>query len=413
MKRLLENVILLSAIKFCDMFIPLLIIPYVISVIGLNSYGVFAVCLTVFNFILTFNDFGLNTLLAKEVAQKNDKIWSRNYLVTCTNIKVILSFFSSLAFVLFAFVKGSDYVYVSLFFIMGAFFESISPVAYFQGIQQLRLASLFQFTCRLISALLVFVLVKQNNDLILYAFIHNISYVANCMLLLNLINKKHDINLRFKIIPFATFEKIFKEAWHIYSFRFISGLINPIITIFLSSFYGEQIVSIYSVSQRVCSAASRVYEPVNNAIFPHMATIVKTKFKIFLKQSIVYIFLLLISSSVVCFFLLMYQSQVQVYLIKRNFIGKELSIYFFAIVILIPSVINLYLNYMLIALNKASVIKINVFASVFILIVGLAFIASENLAPQYVATLLLISSGLLTIGLFFSIYVTIKKTTLI
>lgn len=409
MRKLLENIFLLSAIKFFDLFIPLIIIPFVITKVGLSSYGVFAVCLTIFNFILTFNDFGLNTLLAKKISQSESAEANKNNTILFTNIKLGLSIVSALIFYLFALIKGGEYIYVTLFFIMGAIFESISPVAYFQGIQRLWLASFSQFSCRLLSALFVFFVIKKEGDIALYSFLHNLSYVLNCIILLILLDKKHKICMKISVIRRHEFNIIFQEAWHIYSFRFISGLINPLISIFLSSYYGAIIVSIYSVSQRVCSAASRLYEPINNAIFPHISYMAIKNFKAFQKQSFIYISFLIFSSILVCAALFFYKDIIQNYLIGRVFIGNEKLIYFYALANLLPSVLSMYLTYMLIAINKAHKIRNSLLLNILVTIIGLIIIKFIKLEAYYVAALIIVSYTITVIGLAWSLYNSMKN----
>lgn len=403
MKKLLENIALLSGIKFFDFFIPLLIIPYVIAKIGLESYGIFAVSLTIFNFVLTFNDFGFNTLLSKKIAQKSSVLSDQDILSLCSSIKLIISLCTSFVFLILSLFNHSDYQVVFIFFALGAFFETISPVAYFQGVQKLRLVSLSQFFCRTSSALLVFVLVKNSSDLYLYAFLHNASYIANCLILIFILNKYHSIKLRFMRVPLNEFQKLIHEAWHIYSFRFISGVINPSVSVFLSAVYGSQIVTIYSVSQRVCSAVSRLYEPMNNAIFPHMSSIFLSDYKGFKRQSYIYVLFLSISSIIFSYLLYYFSDEIQQYLIGRVFIQNEKLLYIFSIVILIPSVINMYFTYMLIIINRAEVIKNSLFFSVLMLLIGLIVIYLTNLDAYYVAMVLLISTCILTVGLIISV----------
>ncbi|WP_336238484.1 oligosaccharide flippase family protein [Enterobacter chuandaensis] len=400
MKKLIENIINSSCIKIIDFALPLLIIPYVISKIGMSAFGVFSVCLTLANFIITFNDFGLNTILSKKVAQNEEKNTHQQLVCLHTNIKIRLYLLILLIIIPLPILVPQFPLQLIICFAIGIFFETISPLAYFQGIQQLRFALVIQATCRILSSILIFLLISDPSDEITYAALHNLSYVINSIILLLFLKNKFGIKITLINIPSIQFKKTLQESWEIYSYRLLGSIINPLVSSFISYFYGTSVVTVYSISQRVCSSVSRIYEPISNVMFPHISKIVTIDLARFKKHCFIYLALLLSTSLIIIFITVYFQDTIHIYLANRTFTYEEKAIYLFTILMILTSVANYFICHVIIALNNSKIIIMNVGLSLLFFTIALIYISIFNSPAFSVPLSLFLSDAFLTLTLF-------------
>jgi PST family polysaccharide transporter len=400
MKKLIENIINSSCIKIIDFALPLLIIPYVISKIGMNAFGVFSVFLTLANFTITLNDFGLNTILSKKIAQDEEKKSHQQLICLHTNIKIRL--FLILLFITFPLPLLAPQIPLQLiiYFAIGIFFETISPIAYFQGIQQLRFALVIQATCRILSSALILLIISDQSDEITYAALHNLSYVINSIILLLFLKNKCGVKITLINIPSIQLKKTLQESWEVYSYRLLASVINPLVSSFISYFYGTNVVTVYSICQRVCSSVSRIYEPISNVMFPHISKLVSNDLVKFKKQCFIYLALLFSTSIIIVFIMFYYQNSIHIYLANRIFTHEEKAIYHFTIMMTITSVTNYFISHVIIALNNSKIIILNVGLSLLFFSIALMYISLFNPPAFSVPLSLFLSDAFLTLTLF-------------
>lgn len=389
--RLLSNIFSLTIVKIFDIFIPILLIPYLIRVLGSNQYGIFATCLVSLNFLLTLTDFGINVYATRLIATAKNKYKCLLILRNVIFSKLVLLILAVAILLCIGFYYGNEYKYICIIMTIALVGDTLSPLCYYQGLQKLRFYAIVSLIWRAFSAFLVLLVVKSKDDLLLYTFIHSVTYLfISFNLIIPIISKFSfiDVNRQLKRFNFRLHSRsIIIGGWQIYSYRCMSGLFLPILTNYIALTNTTDKVAVFNVIQRLFSAAYRFFEPINSAIYPYLSKLYIENRVEFIKKSIIFIF---------AFFTLVVGGYITAIGLKSYiitvFIGNTPvrsndinAMYILIGLSLVFNVMNLLLTHCLIILRKASLMKYFVFISFLVLLSGLAVIYYLSLSILYVS----------------------------
>ncbi|MCG8883432.1 oligosaccharide flippase family protein [Tenacibaculum finnmarkense] len=400
MRKLLENIGLLTIVKILDFLIPLVVLPIVILRIGLELFGEFSVLLSFFSFFISFGNFGFNVEAIKDIALfKENKVKLHTVLSEVFSFKIIFSLISILVFLLIINIKYDSYFIISLVFSLGILFEVFSLSFFFLAIQKLRVVSFVQISTKLIFGVLIVFLVKSENDLLLYVILTVGAYVLNSIIVFFLATK---FDFKYQLLTFSYNKKRLKSSFEIYSYSFLNSLLNPITTYFISSSYGNTITGIFALSQKTYTIFYSGIAPAMNAVYPYLSE-QKDKHASFSK--LIKKFILAFSLASLCAYFLMYfgASYIQMYLLKRVFEGEEINLYNFICLMIIPAVLNLVTTRILIIEERQSEVFNILSINFCVILLGYLIVKIYDLEVFYVALVLVVSSILAS-------FILMKKT---
>lgn len=363
------------------MFIPLLLIPFLVNKLGSDIYGVFATCLVTLNFLMRFTDFRINLSASRKISFSKDGDVALEYLNISLHAKLLLLLPALILFNAISYSYGYLYLHVSALLSLALICDALTPLCYYQGLQRLKTYALVCLVWRWISALLILLLVKTEKDLLLYCFLHSLSYLGIVVNLYFPIVRKHKTFSKFDLIPA---KKMIAEGWQIYSSSLISSLFIPIITNFVAITNEAGVVTLFNVTQRIFSSAYRIFEPINTSVFPYLSNLYSTDKNRYREKSKL-IFNIFLSASMILFLTLFAIKE----LVIQAFIGyvneNALLVYSICGLSLIANVMNLYILHALVIIEKTRAIIRIVFLGLASLLSGMLIIYSMDLSIVYTA----------------------------
>lgn len=185
---------------------PLVTMPYVARVLGVENNGIYGYTLSIVTYFLLFGSMGTSMYGQREIAYvQDDKEKRSKVFFEIIIIKVItytIAFF--IYFSSFCLFNKYAFFYQLLLFELFANFFDISW--FFQGIEDFKKTVVRNLIVKLLGLVLIFVLVKNENDLWKYFLIYGLSdLLGNTVLWLYLpkyISKiKSEINIKKHIKP--------------------------------------------------------------------------------------------------------------------------------------------------------------------------------------------------------------------
>lgn len=182
MKSVRVNYIYNSAYQILNIFLPLLTAPYVARVLGAENVGTYSYTYSIANYFVIFAMLGIVNYGSRSCAKARD------------NKKTLSKiFFSIYAFQFFlGIMLAVIYVVATLFWFDNPYFIYQIPLVlsgfldiswFFSGIEEFKLIVNRNIIVKLISAALVFLLVKDNSDLWIYILILSVSTMLGQLLL--------------------------------------------------------------------------------------------------------------------------------------------------------------------------------------------------------------------------------------
>ncbi|MDZ7817337.1 MAG: oligosaccharide flippase family protein [Aliarcobacter sp.] len=70
-KKLLSNFFSLSSIQLVSYILPIITIPYLVRVLGVEKFGLIAFAQAIIQYFIIFTDYGFGLSATKEIAQEN------------------------------------------------------------------------------------------------------------------------------------------------------------------------------------------------------------------------------------------------------------------------------------------------------------------------------------------------------
>lgn len=267
--RLAGNILSLYVVRGFNYLLPLLVLPYLLRVLGPQSYGgiAFAQSLMTYAAILTDFGFTLSATRAVSLARDDQDALARIFWTTIgAKIVLLLAtiFLIGCSLLIFEPLRIHDAV-IGLCGL--SVIGSVAlPQWYFQGIERMRAMAWIQAASKVIGLLPIFVFVHSPKDQLVAAAI--LSLPAMFGGILCLIAVKSIAPIRFYRPTWRDLRNAYADSRHLFisnvaTSAYVSG--NGLLLGLVS---GDSAVALYSVANKVALAAFGLFSPVVQAVFP-------------------------------------------------------------------------------------------------------------------------------------------------
>lgn len=278
-KVVLENFISLTTLQGINYFLPIIVLPYLIRIIGAEKFGLIAFAQAFIQYFMILTEYGFNLSATREISLcKEGKKEVCKIFSAVMSAKIILA---GAAFLILLLVINfiprfkSDWIVYILSFgaVIG---NTLFPVWFFQGKEKMTYITVINVAGGLIYALLIFLCVKDAQDYLYVPVLNSFYFIITGLIGLFVVFKKFKIE--FIVQTYGNVKAELKKGWDI----FISNVaINTYTTtrIFAVGLLTNNILTgYYTVAERVAGLIQAFpLLSFSQAIYPRMS-------KIFLKN---------------------------------------------------------------------------------------------------------------------------------
>ncbi|MDO8488801.1 MAG: flippase [Candidatus Omnitrophota bacterium] len=271
-KIVLGNFISLTTLQGISYILPLIVLPYLIRVIGMEKFGLIAFAQALVQYFMIFTDYGFSLSATKTISligehkQKISEVFSSvmtvKFLFTAISLAVLC--------VILYFVpkfRGDWLIYILSF---GAVIGStLFPVWFFQGKEKMIYITVVNVISGIAYAVSIFVFVKKPADYQLVPLLTSVFSIISGILGLYIAFRKFQI--RFIIHKYDTIRQELKTGWDI----FISILsVNAYTTsrIFAVGLLTNNVITgYYSIAERIANIIQTFpMDSFTRAVFPRI-----------------------------------------------------------------------------------------------------------------------------------------------
>ncbi len=268
-KVLIDNFLSLGMIKFFDLFIPLLVVPILISKVGITNYGKYAFAFAFIFYFLNIAQYGFSLSAVREISINksnrsevnksfNDVFTTKLFLTILILIVILIIVFS----VPFFFIDYKLYFFLSLI-IVG---DTLSPVWFFQGIENMRFITIVNLVAKLSFILFVLLFIKNEKDYYLIGLCHSSGYIISGVLSLYFAVKKFGIKIKISSLKSVSLQ--IKLGFSNF-LTMITPLLYANTSIFLTGFYGApSSVSYIEIGTKVSGAFGSLNGILTQVFYP-------------------------------------------------------------------------------------------------------------------------------------------------
>lgn len=297
------NFFRLAIVQAVNLILPLITIPYIIRIVGIENVGLIAFATSIVNYFGVFINYGFNLTATKMIAQNLNNHQALNKIFcNVTYSKALLSFLSlvifSLLFLFVNFLSENIFIYIFLFF--SAIFTNMSPEWFFQGVQELKFITRVNLILKFFATISTFLLINKPSDFYYLAIIPFCSALLLFFITQTYIRRKY--KLRYSTISIKEIMKELYVSRYIFLSQVKITFFNNFNIVVLGFLTDNKIVGIFSSADKIIKVFSSIQAPIVTSLFPHFASKVReSKRKSFLEinkialyGSLVYGFFLII-----------------------------------------------------------------------------------------------------------------------
>ena len=271
-KVLVQNFAYLSLLQVAGYVFPLITMPYLARVIGVEGFGKIAFAAAVMVWIQTIADWGFNFTATRDVAQNrgnqqkvseifSNVLWARCILmfIAATGLFLLTTFIP-------LFNENKEVLWVSFLMVPG---HILFPDWFFQAMERMKYITVLNLLSKLLFTIAIFIFIKDKDDYMLQPLFTSLGFVVSGIIALYYILFKWGIKLK-KPSCKAVFETI-KRSTDVFLNNLMPNLYNSFSTVLLGFYGGEVANGKLDAGTKFIHIASNFTQVLSRTFFPFLS----------------------------------------------------------------------------------------------------------------------------------------------
>lgn len=286
-KKIVKNTSMLYLLNIAKIVFPLITLPYLTRVLSVETYGVVAYVKAFMQYMQLTVDFGFLLSGTKDIALALGDHEKINHEVgdifVARIILCLAAFIVLIVSALFIPILGQNLLYTVLSYVT-VFLTIFLMDFYFRGIEKMEIITIRFVVMRGIAALLTFVFVKSDADILWIPVLNILSSLLAIILVLIQLRK-----FGVKISPRGLIPALhkLKESFVYFASSMATTAFNALNTLLIGVFIDPVSVAYWSICMQMTGAVQAFYTPIAGGIYPQMVLTKKRS----LLQKIIKIFM--------------------------------------------------------------------------------------------------------------------------
>lgn len=268
-KTILNNFFSLSLIQGTNFILPLIVLPYLVKVIGIDKFGLVSFAQALMSYFIIFTDYGFNLTATREIALYKEDHSKLSLIVNRTFLtKILLCAFSFLFLVsLVSFIPYfSEYAkmyYLAFLLVVG---QVLIPSWFFQGVEQMKYLTYINLVAKLIFTALIFFLIRKPGDFVYVPLFYSLGNIISGIIAFGIMYRQFDIRVKYP--ENFNLKTELKKGWNVFVSNFaINGYINS--NLFILGLYANNVVlGYYSIADKILYVFRQILNVFFNTTYP-------------------------------------------------------------------------------------------------------------------------------------------------
>lgn len=255
--------------------IPILLIPYLLNVIGVEKYGLINFAIIFSFYFQIFNEFGFDLSNVRYVVNNRDNREELGKIVSsilqCKFFLVLCSLSVYILVVgLIPSLRNESMLYTLAFIrLIGIV---IAPYWLFRSMEDIKYITRVSIPVKLVCILPIFFIVKSANDYTLVMLCYTLETFVSGIIALFIAKKRY--NIKIQLVSAKDIKFYFKDSIPFFTSTFLMRVYKNMNTLILGFFLGDFAVGLYTAAEKLHNAYSSFVSPLLSHIFyPYFARI--------------------------------------------------------------------------------------------------------------------------------------------
>lgn len=270
-KILRTNFSYLFFLQIANYLIPLLLLPYIGTVLGASNFGKIMFVQAFIAYFILFVDFGFNVSATKAIVEnREDKskmsaVFWDTMLAKGAIFLLCFIFLLGLVFGLDKFQKDYELFFIGYISVLSSF---LFPLWLFQGLEKMKEVTIVNVVPKLLMLFFTFYFVNDSNDYTLALLIQMLALLFSALMSLFIVYQKRYVYFIKPTIKGAI-EQI-RNSWHIFLTSLSTNLYTTTNIVVLGLLTNDAIVGVYSAADKLIRALISFISSVMQVVFPRV-----------------------------------------------------------------------------------------------------------------------------------------------
>ena len=266
-----KNFIYLALTKGVDFIIPMLLLPFLVSKLGISSFGSLSFALAIGIYFNSLMQYGYNISAVRSIARSRDDYYllSKSFSALLVSSLLICLFFSICYLFLFSFdfIRQEFSLYASV--LAFVFMQSIFPAWFFQGLEKMHHIAITGGVSKIVCLFCILGLVKGPEDAFLVPLFQGAGWAMANIGAFYIISKNKLAG--FKKPQIYDILLTYRSGWSAFVTQISPLLYTNSTTLILGIFHSPAIVGLYKASVRIIEIFNGFAFLLINAGIPHLS----------------------------------------------------------------------------------------------------------------------------------------------
>ena len=271
-RTLVSNFGYLSLLQIAGYVFPLITMPYLARVIGVEGFGKIAFANAIIVWFQTIADWGFNFTATREVARcRDDKervstifsnvLWARLLLMVASFIVL-----TACVLIIPQFRENAAIILISFLIIPG---HIMFPEWFFQALERMKYITIFNFAIKILFTAAIFVFIQKPNDYMIHPLLTSGSYLLCGIVAIYLIIHKWGYGLKRSSWQEVT--STIKGSTDVFINNICPSLYNSFSSIFLGFVGGTAANGILDAGAKFVDIAQKFMSVLSRTFFPFLS----------------------------------------------------------------------------------------------------------------------------------------------
>lgn len=253
-------------------FLPLITIPYLTRMLGLEMFGLYIYILAIVTFIDSIVAYGFRVTGTNQIAQNmenseyiSEVFWSIIYTKTLMLV-LIVALFITLCMFIPSFYSNTRYIILGIPLVVG---NTIFPIWLFQGMQNMKIIAILHILTKVGFVFAIFVFVVSPDDVGIAILLHSLSFFVAGVVSIYIALSKYRVPIKA-----PSMVGIKQQLWlgkDIFASQIMTSLYTTVNTIIIGNNQVGANLSAFAIGEKIYRLAGSLSAPYNRTIYPMLS----------------------------------------------------------------------------------------------------------------------------------------------
>lgn len=269
-----RNTLALAGVQAANLVMPLVTLPYLLRVLGVEQFGVYAFCQAVLAYCVVLADYGFNLSATQRIAQTQgqpEAISRLFWAMQAAKLLLVLAALGMLGLVVWVVPQFRAVWPVMLASAPVVLGSLLFPQWLFQGLERMGFVTVCTMIARALAIPLIFWAVHSTQDTWLAALIQACGSVIAGLLACVFIWRQRLVGW---VRPHGgDVRQAFIDGWHIFISSAAISLYTTTIPVLLGLLTNHTAVGLFSAADKIRLACQSLITPLSNAVYPRVSAL--------------------------------------------------------------------------------------------------------------------------------------------